>query len=439
MSTSMMPEPVEHYASAAEPVARNTYAEERALLGKALVYPASIPGDVLALPAEHFTGERHRALWRVLVDRAAAGLSADVPAVAAEVAHIPGAADYVSGLARDAIGAVPATPATLARVISEGHRARTVESVLLAGWQRLAAGNVDAAIRVLSEIDPTVGQVDTGITYAEAWEELCETAKSEDQTTLVPSPWPTLTRTYLLGGWRGGELYVLGGSPGTGKTASAQQIIAHAAEQEVVVSVFSLEMSRLDLARRLTSTAAGVHMGEVMRPKLDMSREAWEQSRAGVERIGGRVIFHDDVEITVEKLRDIARVDYRRHGARLIVVDYAQLVEVEDAHRLDDRQVIERVIKRLKALARELSVPVVLLAQTNRNAELANRKLTKVDLLGSGAIERYAALVVLLNSVREDNGMKINAVDFDIVKNRYAPEGTIRMISDLAHQCFEES
>lgn len=438
MSTSMMPEPVERYASAAEPVARNTSAEERALLGRALVYPSAIPDDVLALPAEYFTGERHRTLWRVLVDRAAAGLDADVPAVAAEVAHIPGAADYVSGLARDAIGAVPTTPATLARAITDGHRARTVERALLGAWQRLAAGNVDDAMRVMVDLDPTVGQVDTGTTVTEAWEEVCEEAASGERVVQVPAPWPTLTRDYLLGGWRGGELYVLGGSPGTGKTASAQQIIAHAAEQGVVVSAFSLEMSRADLVRRLMSTAAGVHMGEVMRPDLNMRKESWEQVRASVERIGDRIIVHDDVEITAEKLRDIARVDYRRHGAGLIVVDYAQLVELEDAHRLDDRQVIERVIKRLKALARELRIPVVALAQTNRNAEIADRPLTKADLLGSGALERYAAMVILLNAVREGDEKRVVAVDFDIDKNRYAQTGKIRMVADLAHQRFEE-
>ena len=175
-----------------------------------------------------------------------------------------------------------------------------------------------------------------------------------------------------------------------------------------------------------------------MRPDLNMRKESWEQVRASVERIGDRIIVHDDVEITAEKLRDIARVDYRRHGAGLIVVDYAQLVELEDAHRLDDRQVIERVIKRLKALARELRIPVVALAQTNRNAEIADRPLTKADLLGSGALERYAAMVILLNAVREGDEKRVVAVDFDIDKNRYAQTGKIRMIADLAHQRFEE-
>lgn len=435
MSNPMMPT-LEDYAAASEPVARDTTAEERALLGLALVHPAALPGEVLALPADHFTGERHRVLWRVLVDRASRGEPADVPAVAAEVADTPGAADYVSGLARDAIAAMPATPATLARLISAGHRARTVERALLGAWQRLAAGRVDDAMRVMSEVDPTVGQVDTAVTAAEAWAAECEDAAADDQTPLVPSPWPTLNRDYLLGGWKPGELYAIGGSPGTGKTATAQQIIAHAAEQGHTVSVFSLEMARGDLVRRLWSSAAGVPMGEVMRPDLRMSGEAWAAVDRTVSRIGERILIHDDVELTIDALRDAARVDHRRHGVGLVVVDYAQLVEVDEA-RLDDRQVIERVVKRLKALARELRIPVVALAQTNRNAALADRPLRLVDLLGSGALERYAAMVVLLNRVNEGD-QPTPYVDFDVDKNRYAPHGSVRMVADLAHQRFEE-
>lgn len=429
----------DRYAATPDPVSRDTTGEERRLLGGLLSCPESASAPVLELPAAHFSSDRHRALWRLLVERARQGMPADVPAVAEHFYGQPGMGDFVSRLAVESVTGAPTGLPTLAEIVTKGHRGRQAEAALLAAWQRLAAGQVDACLEAMTSVDPSVGKIDRSVTLAEAWAE----AKTEAEIgiCMVPTPWRTLNRDYLGGGWRGREVYFIAGSPGVGKTVSAQVVTTYAAEQDYEVSVFSLEMARQDFARRTVSTAGKVDMAEVMRPALDMTADSYRRAGEVMDGIGDRVHITDDGEMTIAQLRDQARLDVRRYGTALIVVDYAQLVKAEDP-RMTERERIEHVAGELKAMAKELNVPVVALAQPNRNAALQSRKLEMTDLHGSGALERAGALIILLNRVKEEdregNEVPSPFVDFDIVKNRYGRCGSIRMLADLSRQNFEE-
>lgn len=433
------PSPVDAYADASEPVARDTIAEERQLLAALLAYPAGAAEDVLHLPAEHFSGPRHQELWKVLVERAHAGLDADVPAVVERFYDQPGMAEFIGKLGADGISPrVPAQLPTLARIVTSGHRARLTERALLRSFQLLKAGQIDAAQAAMMAIDPTVGQIDRSVTLTQAWAE----ARAEAQAGIrvIPTPWPTLNNDYLSGGWRARELYFVSGSPGGGKTASMQVIADHAARNGYHVSTYSLEMARQDFARRTLSTSAKVPMAEMMRPKLDLTAEAHTKTDQAIVDIGEHIHITDD-HLTINQLRDQARIDVRRHNVSLILVDYAQLIAAEDK-RLSERERIELVVEELKVMAKELAVPVVALAQPNRNAALQGRKLGMTDLHGSGALEKFGALILLLNPVLDEddqgNPVKTGFVDFDIDKNRYGKCGSIRMVADLGYQRFEE-
>ncbi len=433
------PSPVDAYADASEPIARNTIPEERQLLAALLAYPASAAEDVLDLPAEHFTGSRHQELWKVLTERAHAGLDADVPAVVERFYDQPGMETFINNLAADGISPrVPAQLPTLAEVVTKGHRARLFERSLLRGFQLLKAGQIDAAYAAMATVDPTVGQIDRSVTLTQAWAEA--RAEAEAGIRVIPTPWPTLNNDYLSGGWRARELYFLSGAPGGGKTASMQVIADHAAKNEYHVSVYSLEMARQDFARRTLSTAGKVSMSEMMRPALDLTADAHAKTDQAIAEIGEHVHITDDY-LTINQLRDQARIDVRRHNVSLILVDYAQLVAAEDK-RLNERERIELVVEELKVMAKELAVPVVALVQPNRNAALQGRKLGMTDLHGSGALEKFAALILLLNPVLDEdeqgNPVPTPFVDFDIPKNRYGKCGTIRMVADLGRQMFEE-
>jgi len=291
----------------------------------------------------------------------------------------------------------------------------------------------------MTSIDPNAGARDHWVTLAAAWDAAKRDA--ENPAAVIPTPWRVIDR-YLEGGMRARQVYVLAGLAGTGKTAAAQQVVDRAASEGRTVAVFSLEMGQEDLARRQMSTSGRVPMPEVMRPDLRLTKESIAAVDSVLDRIGGRVLIDDSEELTVSELRARARVAVRRYKAELIVVDCAQLVD-HDNDKLSEREAISEVVKGIARMARELRVPVLLLAQPNRNAVLQGRRLEMTDLYGSGALEEFAAGVILLNRVMNEdpdgNLIPSEFVDFDIRKNRFGPSDvSVRMLADLSRQRFEE-
>lgn len=426
------------FAEAADPISRDTRRQELILLAMMLKTPLAMSREVLELPATYFTGLRHQEVWAYLVERAEAGLDADVPAVAWHLRNRPGAEEFVASLADLSLSLLPGSPETLVEIIAEGHRHRATEQVLTASYQSLRNGDVDRAIEVLGSIDTSVGMIDRPSTLLDAWEQAQQEA--ELGLTVVPSPWPKLNAEHLGGGWRGRGCYFLAGMPGAGKTVALQCIAADAAEREYNVGVYSLEMVRSDLARRFLSTAARVPMSEMMRPKLDLLPETRDAVNDALARIGRRVTVRDP-RMTAAQLRAQARVDVKRHGCQLLAIDYVQLIKADDP-RLPERERIEYVVGELDDMAKELGVPVVALVQPNRGAALADRKLQMTDMYGSGALERFGSMVILLNKVfdEDEQGKPVptGLVDFDIDKNRFGPTGSVRMVGDFGRQRFEE-
>lgn len=437
------PTAADAYVSAPEPVSRDTLNEERHLIGYVLAHPGSASNKVLALPGECFTSPANRILWEIATERAWKGLEFDGPAVVSRLREqypeYPALPDQAHKLAITFYGSPGVVPDSLVDDVRNGHVARRTEHVLTTAWQKLAAGRADLAREAMAGLDPNEGISDPWVTLDDAWHKAL--AEAEDPALIIPTPWPTLNRDYLSGGLKAREVHIAAGLAGTGKTALAQTMADHAARRGVNVAVFSLEMEDSDFARRAMSTSGGISMSETMRPKLDMTAESYGKVDEVREQIGGRVFVDDEADLTIRKLRNHARLAVRRHGVGFFIVDYAQLVDHDDS-RLDERERIADVVRQLKKMAKELDVPVFLLVQPNRNAVLAGRKLTMSDLYGSGALERFAATILLLNKVKEqdEEGNPVDSpfVDFDVDKNRYGPAGSVRMIADLSRQRFEE-
>src|SRR5690606_19111970 len=296
---------------------------------------------------------------------------------------------------------------------------RVTERALTMAWQRLAAGRDQEAREIMTSVDPDVGVRDRWTTLTDGWS--AAKAAAENPAAVIPLPWPEVNH-YFGGGMRSGQVYAVMGGPGTGKTATAQQVVDHVATSGHPVAVFSLEMSLDDLTRRQMSTSGRVPMPEVMRPDLRLTKESIAAVDGVLDRIGGRVLIDDSEELTVSELRARARVAVRRYRAGLLVVDYAQLVEHDNA-RLNEYERISEVIKQTTRMAKELRVPVLLLVQPNRNATMQGRKLQLQDAHGSSAIEKFAAGVIILNKVMDEdpdgNLIPSEFVDFDIAKNRF--------------------
>lgn len=250
------------------------------------------------------------------------------------------------------------------------------------------------------------GLKDSGFqTFAQSLDEalkVAETAYRQDgQLAGVPTDFVDLDN--LLGGLHKSDLIVLAGRPSMGKTALATNIAFNAVqrsgddqEESTVVGFFSLEMSSEQLAMRILADESGIRSDHIRRGKIKDDEEFVRLVRAG-QKLGEAPLFIDDTPaLSVSQLRTRARRLKRTEGLSLIVVDYLQLLR--PTRRVENRvQEISQITQGLKALAKELDVPVLALSQLSRAVEMREDKRPQLaDLRESGTIEQDSDVVMFI-------------------------------------------
>jgi len=203
-----------------------------------------------------------------------------------------------------------------------------------------------------------------------------------------------------LGGLQRSDLVVLGARPSLGKTSLSLGIARHAAgEYGAKVGLFSLEMSREAVVQRFLAAEADVDSRRLRIGQI--SEEEKERLMAATGPLSEMPIFVDDTpQPRVAEIRSKARRLYHERGVDLIIVDYLQLIQGEG--RIDNRvQEISQITRSLKALARELDVPVLAVSQLSRALEMRTSHRPQLsDLRESGSIEQDADVVLFIH--RED-------------------------------------
>ncbi len=212
----------------------------------------------------------------------------------------------------------------------------------------------------------------------------------------------------MMGGFHRSDLIILAGRPAMGKTALATNFAFNVAQHfrrkhdetgEPLKSVafFSLEMSAEQLAQRILSAEADIQGANLRRGGL--SKEEFERLAFATQKIESLPLFIDDTpSITISGARSRARRLKRQHGLGLVIVDYVQLMRASGTNRVENRvQEISEITQGLKALAKELDVPVVALSQVNRGVEQRTDKRPLMsDLRESGSIEQDADVVMFV-------------------------------------------
>jgi replicative DNA helicase len=229
-----------------------------------------------------------------------------------------------------------------------------------------------------------------------------------------------------LGGLRPDQLIVVAARPSIGKSALALGIATHTARGGQTAMVFSVEMGRLELARRLL-TGGGVDSERMASARLDEADFARLRRRR--DQLADLPLVIDDAPgMTLAHIRTRARREAARRGLALVVVDYLQLVMGDRAERRELE--VAEISRGLKALARELSVPVLAVAQLNRAVELRTEKRPLLaDLRDSGQIEQDADVVVLLHRPSVyDLGADPLAAELIVAKHRNGPTGSIPLV-----------
>ena len=202
----------------------------------------------------------------------------------------------------------------------------------------------------------------------------------------------------LTGGWRGGQLIVLAGRPGMGKSAVMLHFSHAAAASGVPVCVFSLEMPDTQLAGRMLVGGSGVNSGSFRTGDIDA--DSWRRlEQAAAELSALPVYLYDRANISMGDIRSQCKAMARRGRCGMVIIDYLQLLDTASRNTNSTRErEIAAASRSAKLLAKELDVPVILLSQLSRKVEeRADKTPLLSDLRESGAIEQDADMVLFLD------------------------------------------
>lgn len=298
-----------------------------------------------------------------------------------------------------------------ARRYAEIIRSKSLNRKLMAVGEKITEVTQDAALTVEQRID-TVGQAVSALLEHGPKRNDWQTpdvgmvefldgiqARADGDQTFVSFGIDALDQR-LDGGGRPGDLIVIAARPSMGKTALALAIGEHVAQAQGgvhSVGILSMEMPSQQVQARRVSMAARVPLTKIKLPDR-MNREDWERVTEAVESIRSRPVYvSDQAVMTINQVRTKARALKRKHGLRLLVVDYIGLMDGTDKRQQRNVQLGE-VSRGMKALAKELGITILLLAQLNREVEKrVNQRPILSDLRDCGDIEQDADVVLFVH------------------------------------------
>jgi len=235
---------------------------------------------------------------------------------------------------------------------------------------------------------------------------------------------------YMTSGLQAADLVIVAARPGLGKTSISLNIAAHAAmEHGKSIGIFSLEMTKEQLMLRMLSNKSKVNYSSIRSGYI--KDDDLEKLVHAADELGQAKIYIDDTPaITVLEIRAKARRQQRDKGLDMIIVDYLQLMRGSRRSESREREIAE-ISGSLKALAKELSIPVIAISQLSRQTESrSDRRPQLADLRESGAIEQDADLVLFIHRAdvyRKDPEEKDGIAELIIGKQRNGPTGSIKL------------
>lgn len=405
-----------------------------------MMLDSSIIGDVLPLlDREAFYLADHAIIYERLVELYTANKPVDAVILRDEL-HKRGLLDEVGGAAYLAqiLSTVPSAAHGLhyAQIVREKHLLR---QLIAASNQMLrdayephekAELVIDRAEKRIFEIAErkVSGQVSRlGDVAMEVYEMLEDRGRRGTESGFIDLD-------EILNGLQDGEMIIIAGRPSMGKTAIAMNMIEHiSANLMLPTVVFSLEMGKHQLAQRMICSRAGIDAQKVRRGMLNPAE--YHKLAATVNEMGKAPIFVDDsAGLTVLELRAKARRLKLQHNIRCIMIDYLQLMDNPGPE--SRQQQITEISRGIKAVARELGVPVLACSQLNRASENRDGHRPRMsDLRESGSIEQDADVVLLLHRedyyhAGEEGYEKTHLAEVIIAKQRNGPTGTVKLHFD---------
>lgn len=378
---------------------------ERAVLGALLLEPAYLPDVRSQISGETFADPIHRRIYETILSLDDRGAAIDLVSVSSALRttsnvepRIPPA--LLVGLTNEA--------GSGAHCVAWARRLKDTETrrrLALFGRELAARalsdpdGVLDWATAEISTIGDRAASTDELRPLGEILHESLQQLESRCRASASGQPVGITTGLRSLdtytGGWRGGQLVVVAGRPGMGKSAAALHFMVSAAWQGTPVCFFSLEMQDTQLSDRLLIGSSRTDAGDYRTGRIPS--EAWAAiEQAGADLATLPVYISDRASASMQQIRAQCRRMHHRGQCALVVIDYLQLLDGDDRLQNREREVAN-LSRAAKQLAKELDIPVIILSQLARRVEERPDKTPLLsDLRESGAIEQDADVVLFI-------------------------------------------
>lgn len=423
---------------------------ERAVLGSIMLKPGTLIEMADLLTPESFYSDKHRKIYEAMLELSNRNEPIDLISLSHRLKEKKtldslGGSKYLTELTN----AVPSSTNAeyYAGIVEEKFLLRR----LIEAADKLAELGYDTQEMALEDILDTAEKEIFAIsespkrgkytalkdTLGEAWTRLERLHSNKGELRGVSTGFKALDD--MLSGFQNSDLIILAARPSVGKTTLALDFARLAAtKNNVGVAVFSLEMSSQQLVDRMLAAESRVSAWQLRTGGLSTSGQDFALLREGIDRLSKAPIFIDDAaSSTIAHIKSISRRLKNEHNIGMIVIDYLQLMSTSKSYDSMVNQVTE-ISRSLKALAREINVPVIALSQLSRAVEARGGEPRLSDLRDSGSIEQDADVVMFIH--REDRFNKEsdqrNIAKIIIAKHRNGPVGDIELYMDEKTSSF---
>lgn len=413
---------------------------EQAVLGAIFLEPSSILLATEILVPEDFYRSAHQKIFECMVRLYEAGKGVDLVTVADELDRLKqledvGGISYLSELAVS----VP----TAANI---GYYAHIVEEKsLLRRLIRTATNIVKDGFTREDEVEEVINDAEKQImevarrknvgdfknikdVLVETYDNIEKLHHRKGDITGIPSGFIELDK--MTAGFQKNDLIIVAARPSVGKTAFALNIAQNVGTKtDENVAIFSLEMGAEQLVMRMLSAEGNINAQNLRTGSLTESD--WGKLTMAMGSLSNAGIFIDDTPgIKVSEIRSKCRRLKQEHGLGMIIIDYLQLIQGSGRAKENRQQEVSEISRSLKALARELEVPVIALSQLSRSVEQRQDKRPMMsDIRESGSIEQDADIVAFLyrDDYYNQESENKNIIEIIIAKQRNGPVGTVQL------------
>jgi replicative DNA helicase len=302
------------------------------------------------------------------------------------------------------------------------------QQLIFSIYQDLSFGNKDSKFAVMKDV------------LSDVYEQVSNLYEKKTDLTGIPTGFIDLDKR--TSGFQSSDFIVIASRPGMGKTSLALGIARNAAMNEKIpLAIFSLEMSKQQIAQRLMCSESRINLQKLRSGNL--RDDEWPKLARAIEGLAECKIYIDDAaSLTVMDLRSRARMLVSSYGIKLLIVDYLQLMQSGMNYRENRVLEITEISRNLKSIAKELKIPVVALSQLSREVERRdNKRPVLADLRESGAIEQDADLVIFIyrDDYYDENSSEAGTAELNIAKHRNGPTGKIKLTFQKNYTLFSNA